>query len=188
MSPRSGGAGKEQRRSGWPRWPSSRLTLQSPDSPVRAAEEQRGGYSLQCCWIPVLRPVGPALPTSCRAGGRAEPGQVGSAGGCAAGGRDAPWAPAAPRLPHLAAPAASPHYLGPACVHVTSLGVRAGVRPWVLSTLPPAPTPASFLRLSLGSSASSRKPSERARACGNLFAEGRPHPLHSLQQATSGQP
>lgn len=123
-----------------------------------------------------------------QAGGRAEPGQVGSAGGCAAGGRDAPWAPAAPRLPHLAAPAASPHYLGPACVHVTSLGVRAGVRPWVLSTLPPAPTPASFLRLSLGSSASSRKPSERARACGNLFAEGRPHPLHSLQQATSEQP
>lgn len=193
MSPRSGGAGKEQRRPGRCSWPSlgslsssqthlsarprsggAGTACRAAGSPCIAADRSRPRYFLRC------------RPANGRAHGRSR-GQVGSAGGCAAGGRDAPWAPAAPRPPHLAAPAGRLRhrtYRGPACVHVISLVVRAGVRPWVPSTLPPAPTPTSFLCLSLGSSASSRKPSESARACGNLFVVGRPHPLHSLQQAS----
>lgn len=170
-----------------------RLTLQFPDSPERAAEERRGGYGLQSRWVPVScgRSVPPsllpALPAGERAGARAEPGPGGlrrRLRGRRAGRTLGTCCTAAASPGRAGRPAASPHLPGPACVHVISLVVRAGVRPWVPSTLPPAPTPTSFLCLSLGSSASSRKPSESARACGNLFVVGRPHPLHSLQQAS----
>lgn len=152
---------------------------------------------MQSRWVPAScgRSVPPSLLPALLAGERA-----GARAHERTGGAGARWAPPAAARPeggtHLGhllhrgrltwplRPAASPHLPGPACVHVISLVVRAGVRPWVPSTLPPAPTPTSFLRLSLGSSASSRKPSESARACGNLFAVGRPHPLHSLQQAS----
>lgn len=130
----------------------------------------------------------PARPAGGRECGRAEPGPGGlrrrlrgrragrTLGTCCTGAASPGCASCVTALP------------GPACVHVTRLVFRAGVRPWVPSALPPASTPACFVRLSLGSSASSRKPSGTAWACGNLFAEGRPRPLHSLQLATSGQP
>lgn len=191
LSPRSGGAGKEQRRPGRRRWPSPRLTLQSPDSPERAAEERRGGYGLQSRWVPascgrsVPPSLLPALPAGERAGARAEPGPGGlrqRLRGRRAGRTLGTCCTAAASPGRAGRPAASPHLPGPVCVHVISLVVRAGVRPWVPSTLSPAPTPTSFRCLSPGSSASSRKPSESARACGNLFVVGRPHPLHSLQR------
>lgn len=93
-------------------------------------------------------PAGPALSTSCavggRASGRAEPGPGGlrqrlrgrragrALGTCCTTTASPGRAGCVTALP------------GSACVHVTRLVVRAGVRPRVLSTLPPAPTPASF--------------------------------------------
>lgn len=133
-------------------------------------------------------PAGPALSTSCAAGERAEPGPGGlrrrlrgrraghSLGTCCSAAASPGRARCVTALPRSA------------CVHVTRLVVRAGVRPRILSTLPPAPMPDSLLRLSPSSAASSRKPSEKSRACGNLFVDRRPHPLHSLQLAASEQP
>lgn len=135
----------------------------------------------------VSGPAGPALSTSCEAGERAEPGPGGlrrrlrgrraghSLGTCCTTVASPGGARCVTALPRTA------------CVHVTRLVVRAGVRPRVLSTLPPAPMPDSFLRFSPSSAASSRKP-EKSRACGNLFVDTRPHPLHSLQLAAYGQP
>lgn len=171
---------------------------QSPGSPVRAAEGRPGGCSLQCCWVPASRgrPVPPSLLPARQAGGRAgeranwraEPQPGGfrwwllgrragrSLGTCCTAAASPGRASCVTALP------------GSACVHVTPLAVQAGVRPRVLSTLlPPASSPVSFLRLSPSSDASSRKPSEKSQACGNLFVERRPHPLHSLLLAASGQ-
>ena len=132
----------EQRCSGRPRWSSPWLTLQSPDSPVRATEGRPGGCSLQCRWVPASRgrPVPPSLLPARWAVGRAvglrqrlRGRRAGRAlGTCCTTTASPGRAGCVTALP------------GSACVHVTRLVVRAGVRPRVLSTLPPAPTPASF--------------------------------------------
>lgn len=166
--------------------------LSSPQAHLCAQPRGGGpdGCSLQCRWVPSSRDrsVPPSLLPARRACERAEPGPGGLC--LRLGGRRVGRA-----LGTCCAAAASPGRAscvtalpGSACDHVTRLVVRAGVRPPVLSTLPPAPTPASFLRLSPSSDASSRKPSEKSRACGNLFVERGPHPLHSLQLDASGQP
>lgn len=182
----------EQRCSGRPRWSYPWLTLQAQAH--LCAQPRVGRAGVAGCVAGSPRPgAGRSRPLYFLRGGRS---------GERSGGAGARWAPPAAARPEggtrpghllhrrrLTWPRRLRH-------HSTWVRLRSrdpsgglGGSPPSGTVHPPSRSYARFLLcLTPSSAASSRKPSEKSRACGNLFVERKPHPLHSLPLAASGQP